>query len=297
MIEKLEMFIALAREKHFGRAAESLGITQPSLSAGIKQLEQQLGVLLVWRGSRFGGLTPEGHRVLDWARRIVRDARTMHEEMRAARHELAGDVHLAVIPTALTVASQLTVAFTRAHPNVHFTIRSCTSIEILNLMENLQADAGITYLDNEPLGRVAAVPLYREQYHLICAEGHALAERSEIDWSELANVSLCLLTPDMQNRRIISQSLHGAGVRPKAAIQSNSPVTLLAHVETGNWATILPRQLASFLATGRAVRSIPIRENRQPHSVGLIAPHREPHAPVIDALIRMSRRISEIAGR
>lgn len=98
MIDKLEMFIALARERHFGKAAESLGITQPSLSAGIKQLEEQLGVLLVWRGSRFGGLTPEGKRVLDWARRIVGDARTMRDEMRAARHGLSGDLRLAVIP-------------------------------------------------------------------------------------------------------------------------------------------------------------------------------------------------------
>ena len=85
MIDKLEMFIALAREEHFGRASESLGITQPTLSAGIKQLENQLGVQLVYRGSRYGGLTPEGARVLDWARQIVGDVRVMKQEMRAAR--------------------------------------------------------------------------------------------------------------------------------------------------------------------------------------------------------------------
>ena len=90
MIDKLEMFIALAREEHFGKAADSLGITQPTLSAGIKQLEGQLGVLLVWRGSRFGGLTPEGQRVLEWARRIVGDARTMRDEMRAVAARAVG---------------------------------------------------------------------------------------------------------------------------------------------------------------------------------------------------------------
>ena len=60
MIDKLEMFLAVAKEGHFGRAAQSLGITQPTLSAGIKQLEETLGVLLIFRGSRYGGLTPEG---------------------------------------------------------------------------------------------------------------------------------------------------------------------------------------------------------------------------------------------
>ncbi|MDY6859946.1 MAG: LysR family transcriptional regulator, partial [Pseudomonadota bacterium] len=74
MIDKLEMFIALARNRHFGRAAEECGVTQPTLSAAIKQLEEQLGVMLVWRGSRYRGLTPEGARVLEWARQIVGDA-------------------------------------------------------------------------------------------------------------------------------------------------------------------------------------------------------------------------------
>ena len=85
MIDKLEFFIALAQERHFGRAADLCGITQPTLSAAIKQLEEQLGVMLVNRGSRYQSLTPEGQRVLEWARRIVSDSRTLHEEMRAAR--------------------------------------------------------------------------------------------------------------------------------------------------------------------------------------------------------------------
>jgi len=293
LLDKLNMFIALAREEHFGRAADSLGITQPSLSAGIKQLEQQLGVLLVWRGSRFGGLTPEGQRVLEWARRIVGDVRGMRDEMRATRHGLAGYVRLAVIPTALTVASQLTVRFAEAHPNVRFILRSCTSVELLSLIENLQADAGISYLDNEPLGRVTAVPLYREQYHLICGAGHGLAGRQVIDWGDLAGVPLCLLTPDMQNRRIINHSLHLAGVRPEVTIQSNSTLALIAHVEAGPWATVLPRQLSQYLAIGRGIRVIPIRENRPQHAVGLIAPHREPHTPILQALLQMARAMAE----
>jgi DNA-binding transcriptional LysR family regulator len=158
MIDKLEMLIALAREEHFGRAAESLGLTQPTLSSGIKQLEATLGVQLVWRGSRYSGLTPEGQRTLEWARRIVGDARTMREEMRAVKTGLAGNLRLAVIPTALTTVARLTARFGVEHPNVDFTILSRTSIEILSMIDNLEVDAGISYLDNEPLGRVTTVP-------------------------------------------------------------------------------------------------------------------------------------------
>ena len=114
MIDKLEMFLAVAKERHFGRAAESLGITQPTLSAGIKQLEEQLGVLLIFRGSRFGGLTPEGQSALVWARRIVGDTRQLREEMRATRHGLSGQLRIAVIPTALTWAARISARCARS---------------------------------------------------------------------------------------------------------------------------------------------------------------------------------------
>src|SRR3954447_27011258 len=100
MIDKLEFLIALSREQHFGRAAETCGVTQPTLSAGIKQLEEMLGVLLVQRGSRFLGLTPEGQRTLDWARRIVGDTRAMRQEIRALKEGLNGHLRIAAIPTA-----------------------------------------------------------------------------------------------------------------------------------------------------------------------------------------------------
>ena len=81
-------------------------MTQPTLSAGIKQLEEMLGVLLVQRGSRFIGFTPEGERTLDWARRIVGDSRAMREEINALRHGRTGPLRIAAIPTALAMVAQ-----------------------------------------------------------------------------------------------------------------------------------------------------------------------------------------------
>ena len=97
MIDKLEFLLALARERHFGRAAEACGVTQPTLSAGVKQLEDAMGVLLVNRGSRFRSFTPEGERVLGWARRIVGDARAMRQELDAVRHGLTGRLRIAAM--------------------------------------------------------------------------------------------------------------------------------------------------------------------------------------------------------
>ena len=117
MIDKLEMFMALAAEQHFGRAALRCGITQPTLSSALRQLEDQLGVQLVYRGSRFQGLTPEGQRVLDWARRISGDMRSMKDEMRSVHAGLSGMLRLGVVVALALVLSQpisrsmLTVCF------------------------------------------------------------------------------------------------------------------------------------------------------------------------------------------
>ena len=291
MIDKLEMFLAVAKEGHFGRAAQSLGITQPTLSAGIKHLEEQLGVLPIFRGSRYGGLTPEGQSALIWARRIVGDTRQLRDEMRTRRHGLSGRLRIAVIPTALTWAARISARFGRAHPNVGFTILSRTSVEILQMIDDLQIDAGISYLDNEPLGKVSTVPLYDERYMLVCEAGSDLAAQGRASWADLDGQRLCLLTSDMQNRRIINRNLAEAGVTPQATVESSSTVVLVSHVLEGGWVTILPEDIAGFLAQGKPVSLIPLDQPETTHAVGLVAPWREPHTPVLEALLTEARRM------
>jgi DNA-binding transcriptional LysR family regulator len=203
MIDKLEFIIALAREQHFGRAAETCNVSQPTLSAGIKQLEDTFGVLLVQRGSRYHGLTPEGERVLEWARRIVADTRAMRADIDALKRGLTGHLQIAAIPTALAMTAMLTTPYRARHPDVRFTIVSRTSIQVLSMLENLEVDAGLTYVDNEPLGRVTTIPLYHEEYRLLTSSAGELGNRDQVTWAEVGKVPLCLLTADMQNRRII----------------------------------------------------------------------------------------------
>ena len=290
MIDKLEMFIALARERHFGRAAEACGVTQPTLSSAIRQLEDQLGVQLVFRGSRFQGLTPEGQRVLDWAIRISGDMRALRDEMRSVRSGLSGNLRIGVIPTALPMVAELTEPFTARHPNVRITILSRTSAEILAGIDTLTLEAGITYLDNEPLGRVAQVPLYTEFYRFLCAPGSALATRPRVTWADVAEQPLCLLTADMQNRRIINQHLTSAGARAAAMVESNSTIALISHVLTGTWGSVVAMRLAGMFATGRLV-SIPIVEPEVEHLVGLITARHDPQTPVLTALLEEAGRL------
>jgi len=292
LIDKLEFILALARERHFGRAAEGCGVTQPTLSAGVKQLEEQMGVLLVNRGSRFQGFTPEGQRVLEWARRIVGDSRTMREEINSLRHGLAGQLRLAAIPTALAMVAALTTPYREKHPNVQFTIYSRTSIEVLELLDNLEIDAGITYVENEPLGRVSNVPLYREHYRLLTAADAPLGNRDSVSWAEVAQVPLCLLTPDMQNRRIIDRLLKSAGGESRPTLESDSMILLYSHVRTGRWASVMPAKIADTLGLTDTIRAIPITEPEAVQTIGLVVPARKPMTPITAALVAEARRIA-----
>lgn len=304
MIEKLEMFIALANERHFGRAAQAHGVTQPTLSAAIRQLEGDLGVQLVSRGARFQGLTPEGERVLDWARRIVSDTRQMRDEMRARRKGLGGTLRLGVIPTALPMVADLACPFLERHPNVRLQILSRTSVEILAEMEALQLDAGISYLDNEPLGRVSTVPFYTERYRLLLRHDHPLAGADAVEWAALGGLRLGLLVGSMQNRRIIDQRLARAGLRVEAMLESNSLLALVGQVLAGGWATVVTEEAAAMFGGRADLVALPINERPgegPAHQVGLIAPWREPHTPLLAALLdeatRLARGRKGLAGR
>jgi DNA-binding transcriptional LysR family regulator len=298
MLEKLTYFVAVAREQSFRRAAEACGVAQPTLSAGIKQLEDEFGVMLVLRSSRFHGLTPEGDKMLVWAKKLIGDARAMRQELQGMKEGLTGHLRIAVIPTALTMVPVLTTPCRLRHPALQFTVLSCASARILEMLENLEVDAGITYLQNEPLGRVQSVPLYAERYQFITTEGAPLAERESVSWAELGQVPLCLLTPDMQNRRIMDRLMRAAGVEPNAALESNSQVTLLAHVLTGRWATVLPEHLADTLSLSPRLRCIPVSTPPgEAQEVGLVLPHHDPMPVLAAALLAEAMLIARVAGR
>ncbi len=292
MIDKLELLLALAKERHFGRAAEACGVTQPTMSTGLKQLEEILGVMLVHRGSRFVGFTPEGERALDWARRIVSDTRAMRQDINSFKGNLSGELRIAAIPTVLGMVASLTTPFRARYPDVRFRIVSCTSSDVLGLLENLEVDAGLTYIENEPVGKVRTIPLYRESYRLLTAPDGQFGDRESVTWKEVGQVPLCLLTPDMQNRRIIDRALRAAGTEAMPTLTSNSIIVLYTHVKTGRWSSVMPAKLADTLGLSDAVRTIPIVEPKVDYSIGLVVSPREPLTPLLSALIQTAQEVA-----
>jgi len=159
-------------------------------------------------------------------------------------------------------------------------------------LENLEIDAGITYLDNEPLGRVSATPLYHERYRLLTSADAPLGNRDSVTWAEVAQVPLCLLTPDMQNRRIIDRLLRSAGGESRPTLESDSMILLFSHVRTGRWASVMPAKLAETLGLTDTLRAIPIMEPEAVQTIGLVVPAREPMMPITAALVAQAQRVA-----
>jgi DNA-binding transcriptional LysR family regulator len=144
------------------------------------------------------------------------------------------------------------------------------------------------------LGRVQTVPLYSEQYRLLISSDSPLGNRESVTWAEVGRIPLCLLTPDMQNRRIIEGLLRNAGADVAPTLESDSIIVLFTHVRTGRWASVMPAKLASALGLTDTVRAIPIVEPEVSHSIGLVVPERNPLTPLINALVSEAKQLAPL---
>jgi DNA-binding transcriptional LysR family regulator len=160
-----------------------------------------------------------------------------------------------------------------------------TSRAIQRALDALEIDAGLTYLENEPLEHVRRLPLYQERYVFVAHRDHQQAGRRAITWREAAASQLCLLSADMQNRRIIDNLTASIGVTINARIVSNSFLCICSHLRHGEWASIVPHTF--FYALGAAADLVAVELVDPVHSqaIGLVFSDRSPASPMATALL------------
>lgn len=302
-IRQLEYLAALDRERHFGRAAAACRVSQPALSSAVSGLETELGVPLVLRGRRFEGFTPEGDRVLVWVHRTLEDLAGLEREVGRLRGGMEGTLRIGAIPTSLPVSTLVTSSFRERNPQMRIQVVSMTSHQIAEGLVDGELDAGLTYLDNDPLPAVAMLPLWHEHYVLLTAGDGPMAAAVTVAWRCASTLRLCLLTPDMQHRRIVDAAFAAAGVQPDPAVETNSISTLIAHASTG-----LPGITAQTWLYGHPLApglcAIPLVDPVVEHTIGLVTSSAHQHDPVIaelmalftplelDALVQPARAVS-----
>ncbi|MEU8484367.1 LysR family transcriptional regulator [Streptomyces sp. NPDC048641] len=289
MLRQLEYLVALAREQHFGRAAAACFVSQPSLSAGIRKLEGELGVPLIRRGARYQGLTPEGEHVLVWAHRMLGEHAALRQELTARQGELTGTLRLGAIPTALTVASLITTPFCARYPGAKVSLESLSSRDIIRRLTGLEIDAALTYLDDSTLRDVQRLPLYEERYVLLTPADGPLADHTEASWAQAASLPLCLLAPRMRNRRILDENFAAEGAMASPAVESDTVAGLYAHLAAGSWSSVVSHAWLHMFGVPEGKQVVRLTGPAHGPRVGLAVVDQHPQPPTVRALLAVAR--------
>jgi DNA-binding transcriptional LysR family regulator len=282
-LRHLAYLVALDREGHFGRAAVASNVTQPSLSSAIRQLEDELGAPLVRRTQqRFDGLTPEGRRVVAWARQILADCDALKQSLAEARTALRGELRIGVIPTAEPIVATLTAAFHARFPGVTVSTLSRTADNIARAISEHAIEAGISYMETTANAGLQAVPLYVERYALVGAPELLPRRRGTATWREAAQCPLVLLTRNMHNRVLIDRVFNAAHTAPSILVETDTLIGVLSHVRSGQWASVVPLSLGRLVP---GLIALPLTEPAAGNPVGLFYLPRDPLAPIVAALL------------
>ncbi len=285
-LRHLRYLAVLAKERHFGRAAASLSISQPALSQGLQQLERHFGVPLVdRRQSGFHAFTEHGDAVLQWARQALADHDRLLEPGNRAGGELTGTLCIGIAPVVMSVVSLLTTPFNERHPGVSLTVLAKNVPDIERSLRSFDIDIGATYLDAVTQAGLRRYVLYEESYHLLVPSDHPLRGRSSIDWSEVGELPLCMLTADLQMRIVLDRLFAQVGVTPKAMIETNCGLGLFAHMRSGKWLTIVPHTYFYLLGDWSYIHAVPIINPQATSTIGLLIQERSPISPLLQAFI------------
>lgn len=284
----VEYFLALERERHFGRAAAACNVSQPTLSAGIVTLEAQLGKRLIARDRKYAGLTPEGEAVLPWARQLVAAAEALEQAADTARGPLKGELRLGAIPASMPAAGFLVEAIRTRYPELNVQVRALTSRQIERELTAFEIDAGVTYLDFEPPAHALSVSLYSERSMLVRARA-GIAVPDPLDWPGLARLPLCLLHQGMQNRRILDARLATLGLALKPIVTADSYLALLSIVRQGHLCSILPDSHVRLLEGLAWAEATPLPETGEANRVGVIVSDRTPMSPLARTVLAVAR--------
>ncbi|OBF62976.1 LysR family transcriptional regulator [Mycobacterium sp. 852002-51971_SCH5477799-a] len=285
LFRQLEYFVAVASERHFARAAEKCFVSQPALSAAIAKLERELNVTLINRGHSFEGLTPEGERLVVWARRILAEHDAFKSEVDAVRSGITGALRLGTVPTASTTASLVLSTFCSAHPlvKVHILSRLAAS-ELYRRLREFEIDAAIVHAAPEEAHDVNLVSLYEERYVLLAPADMLGSGAATMTWVEAAQLPLALLTPAMRDRQIIDKSFADHSITVSPQVETDSVASLFAQVSAGNWASIVPHTWLWTSPLGPAIRAVELVDPVLKADVALATNSSGPGSPIARAL-------------
>ncbi|WP_426287469.1 LysR family transcriptional regulator [Luteibacter sp. E-22] len=255
---QLTYLIALSQYRHFGQAAESCNVTQPALSAGVRELERELGISIVRRDRRFLGFTPEGERVLLWARQTLASLDGLRQEAEFAKSVPGGHLLVGAVPSSMQASMLLTVAYRQAVPELRLGLHSLSTRVILQRVKRQELHLGMTYLDQIPQQIFEVQPLYTERYVVVAGKTAGRKLRQKVGWADASRLPLTLFSREMHNRAIIDEAFRDAGVVPRVIVETNTVSVLYSLVRNGELFSVMPVSALPEYFLGRDITIHPL---------------------------------------
>lgn len=267
-IRQLRYFLDIAQTEHLTQSAQSLFVTQSTVSHGLRQLEQELNVSLFDRLGRRLKLSQAGTEFRVYAIRALKEIEAGRMALADLSGLQSGKLTVGAFPTFLNTAVPATVAsFTLSHPGVTIEVRDLRAGQIEVMLLRGELDLGIGFHPTEH-EEIETEPLFDEQMLLVVGHSHPLAEQRKVAMKGLAGMPLALLPRTFATRRLIDSSLRQAGVVPTVRVEMDSVESLLGVCRYSDLASILPE---------RAIRQMPA----DLHAIALTEPQLVRHAGIL----------------
>lgn len=270
-IRRLAALVAIADHGTFSAAARALFTVQSNVSSHIARLEKELGVVLVDRAN--GGLTDDGVRVVERARRVLRELDDISADIAQANGDIVGDVRLGILgTTARWLLPRLLAETSARHPHVRAIIAEGSTSVLIPALLSGQYNAAIIHLPvDDP--EVTLHPLFAEDLLLLVGPGHELGDRDEISLAELAGHRLLLPPPGSALRRVLDRAARSIGVQLEAQAEIDGVRLLATLAVDGHGAAIVP---ATAVPQTAAREHHSVRVPELPPRVVALAYHRRP---------------------
>jgi LysR family transcriptional regulator, hydrogen peroxide-inducible genes activator len=294
-LKDLRYLVAVADARHFGRAAGKCFVSQPTLSAQLKKLEQYLGVQLIERAPQKIKLTEAGEQIVARARRILEDSDAVVTLARAHRDPLAGVLRIALLPTIgpylLPRVSQLV---RKALPRLELRLYEYQTAQMLEKLQLGEIDLGVLALPVDTEG-LESRELYSEPFIVALPDHHRLTKRETVRIEDLQGESLLLLEDGHCLRDQALEVCSRIGPNEKQDFRATSLETLRQMVATGAGVTLLP-ELATRGAYGHA-KGVAIRPFARPAPVRHVGAVWRKSSARLQAIQAVCKVISEHASR
>jgi len=288
-LTELRYIVAVARERHFGRAAETCFVSQPTLSVAVKKLEDELGLTLFERGPGEVSVTPAGRRIIEQAQRVLEEASRIRELAAAGKDPLAGPLRLGAIYTiGPYLLPKLIPILRRTAPAMQLLIQENFTHRLAEELRSGEVDVILVALPFEAPG-VMTRPVYDEPFMVAVPKGHPWEHRKRVTSEELTNESLLLLGEGHCFRDQVLDICHTVRARERSplarTVEGGSLETIRQMVAGGVGVTVLPAtSTATSGGSSDLIRILPFARPAPTRRVGLAWRRSFPRPEAIEAL-------------